>query len=82
MDFASYLVDLLSAELTGLVSYLSAHVLLCLVQAFFIAGALSALFKKEAVTKYLGPDTPKYISYPVASVGELTELISSRRAKA
>jgi hypothetical protein len=67
MDFASYLIDLLSAGLTGLVNYLSAHVLLCLVPAFFIAGALSALFKKEAVTKYLGPDTPKYISYPVAS---------------
>jgi len=67
MDFASYLIDLLSAGLTGLVNYLSAHVLLCLIPAFFIAGALSALFKKEAVTKYLGPDTPKYISYPVAS---------------
>jgi len=67
MDFASYLIDLLSAGLTGLVNYLSAHVLLCLVPAFFIAGALSALFKKEAVIKYLGPDTPKYISYPVAS---------------
>ena len=67
MDIASYIIDLLSAGLTGLVNYLSAHVLLCLVPAFFIAGALSALFKKEAVTKYLGPDTPKYISYPVAS---------------
>ena len=67
MDIASYLIDLLSAGLTGLVNYLSAHVLLCLIPAFFIAGALSALFKKEAVTKYLGPDTPKYISYPVAS---------------
>ena len=67
MDIASLLIDLLSAGLDGLVNYLSAHVLLCLFPAFFIAGALSALFKKEAVTKYLGPDTPKYISYPVAS---------------
>jgi len=67
MDIVSLLIDLLSAGLNGLVNYLSAHVLLCLVPAFFIAGALSTLFKKEAVTKYLGPDTPKYISYPVAS---------------
>ena len=59
--------DLLLAGIDGLVNYLSAHVLLCLIPAFFIAGALSALLKKEAVTKYLGPDTPKHISFPVAS---------------
>jgi len=77
MDIASYLIDLLSAGLTGLVNYLSAHVLLCLIPAFFIAGALSALFKKEAVTKYLGPDTPKYISYPVASAAGLLIAVCS-----
>lgn len=77
MDLASRLIDLLSAGLDGLVSYLSAHVLLCLVPAFFIAGALSALFKKEAVTKYLGPDTPKYISYPVASAAGLLIAVCS-----
>lgn len=67
MSAIDYLGSLLLAGVDGLVNYLSAHVLLCLVPAFFIAGALSALFKKEAVTKYLGPDTPMYISYPVAS---------------
>ena len=77
MELASYLIDLLSAGLTGLVNYLSAHVLLCLIPAFFIAGALSALFKKEAVTKYLGPDTPKYISYPVASAAGLLIAVCS-----
>ncbi len=58
----------LGAGVAALVDYLSAHVLLCLVPAFFIAGALSALLNKEAITKYLGPDTPKYISYPLAAV--------------
>jgi len=77
VDIVSYLIDLLSAGLTGLVKYLSAHVLLCLIPAFFIAGALSALFKKEAVTKYLGPDTPKYISYPVASAAGLLIAVCS-----
>jgi len=72
-----YLIDLLFAGLNGLVEYLSAHVLLCLVPAFFIAGALSALFKKEAVTKYLGPDTPRYISYPVASAAGLLIAVCS-----
>jgi hypothetical protein len=71
------IIDLLLAGLNGLVEYLSAHVLLCLVPAFFIAGALSALFKKEAVTKYLGPDTPRYISYPVASAAGLLIAVCS-----
>ncbi|UCE91091.1 MAG: permease [Methanobacteriota archaeon] len=67
MSALDYLASLLVAGSEGLINYLSAHVLLCLIPAFFIAGALSALFRKEAVTKYLGPDTPRYISYPVAS---------------
>lgn len=71
------LLDLVLAGLNGLVEYLSAHVLMCLVPAFFIAGALSALFKKESVTKYLGPDTPRYISYPVASVAGLLIAVCS-----
>ena len=69
--------DIISAGLNGLVGYLSAHVLLCLVPAFFIAGALSALFRKETVTKYLGPDTPRYISYPVASAAGLLIAVCS-----
>jgi len=55
--------------LGSLASYLAAHVLLCLLPAFFIAGALTALMPKEAVTRFLGKDTPKYISYPAAAVG-------------
>lgn len=71
------LSDLVLAGLNGLVEYLSAHVLMCLVPAFFIAGALSALFRKESVTRYLGPDTPRYISYPVASFAGLLIAVCS-----
>lgn len=77
MTALEYIGSLLWAGVQGLVNYLSAHVLMCLVPAFFIAGALSALFKKEAVTKYLGPDTPKYISYPVASAAGLLIAVCS-----
>jgi uncharacterized membrane protein YraQ (UPF0718 family) len=42
--------------------------LLCLVPAFFLAGAIASLFSKESVLKYFGADTPKYISYSVAAV--------------
>lgn len=55
--------------LGSLGSYLAAHVLLCLLPAFFIAGALTALMPKETVTRFLGKDTPKIISYPAAALG-------------
>ena len=48
--------------------YISAHTLTCLVPAFFIAGAIAAFVKKEAVLRYLGPGVKKWISYPIASV--------------
>jgi uncharacterized membrane protein YraQ (UPF0718 family) len=60
---------LLQTGVGSLAAYLAAHVLLCLLPAFFIAGALAALVPKEAITKYLGRDAPKWISYPALAVG-------------
>lgn len=54
---------------TGLLDYLAAHVLLCLVPAFVIAGYMSAMIPKEVITKYLGPKASGWISYPAAAVG-------------
>lgn len=48
--------------------YAREHVLLCLVPAFFIAGAISIFLGQEAVIKYLGPEANKFLSYGVASV--------------
>lgn len=64
----NYIVYLLQSGLGNLASYLAAHVLLCLLPAFFIAGALAALVPKEAITRFLGRNTPKYISYPAAAL--------------
>ncbi|KAA3647790.1 MAG: permease [Chloroflexi bacterium] len=61
--------ELLEAGWLSLLDYLAAHVILCLIPAFFIAGGLSALIPKEAVTRYLGPDASKWVSYPAAAVG-------------
>ena len=55
--------------LGSLAAYLAAHVLLCLLPAFFIDGALSALVPREAVTRYLGRTAPKTVSYPAAALG-------------
>ncbi|WAC05278.1 MAG: permease [Methanoregula sp.] len=62
---------------TALADYLSAHVLTCLVPAFFIAGAMNALLRKEAITKYLGEKTPLYKAYPVAVVSGLLLAVCS-----
>ena len=63
------ILDLLESGWMGLLDYLAAHVLLCLVPAFFIAGYLSGLMPREVITRYLGPKTPKFISYPAAAIG-------------
>ena len=57
----------LQAGLTTLLEYLSAHVLTCLIPAFFIAGAIAALLKTEMVLKYFGADAPKWLCYSVAA---------------
>jgi uncharacterized protein len=63
------LVEALQSGASSLASYLAAHVLLCLVPAFFVAGALSSLVPKEKVTRLLGRDASKWVAYPVAAVG-------------
>ncbi len=57
----------LQAGITTLLGYLSAHVLTCLVPAFFIAGAIAALLQKEIVLKYFGAGAPKWLCYSVAA---------------
>jgi len=59
--------DLLVSGLGNLAAYLAAHVLLCLLPAFYIAGAMTALIPKETITRYLGQNTPKFISYSAAA---------------
>lgn len=53
---------------TMLKDYAREHVLLCLVPAFFIAGAISVFVKQDAVMRYLGAGANKVVAYGVASV--------------
>ena len=48
--------------------YAREHVLLCLIPAFFIAGAIMVFVNQQSVIRYLGPKAPKWLSYSVASV--------------
>jgi uncharacterized protein len=48
--------------------YAREHVLLCLIPAFFIAGAISVFVSKASVIKYFGAKAKKIVSYSIASV--------------
>ncbi|MGL6112423.1 MAG: permease, partial [Rubrivivax sp.] len=64
-------MDTFARLMTGgagnLAAYLAAHVLLCLLPAFFIAGAMAALIPKASITRWLGRNTPYRVSYPAAA---------------
>jgi len=69
VNITAFIVDILQSGFSGLGAYLAAHVLLCLLPAFFIAGALAALMPKEAITRFLGRDANKWVSYPASALG-------------
>jgi uncharacterized membrane protein YraQ (UPF0718 family) len=48
--------------------YAREHILLCLVPAFFIAGAICVFVSQDSVMKYLGAKANKVLAYGVASV--------------
>jgi uncharacterized membrane protein YraQ (UPF0718 family) len=48
--------------------YAREHVVLCLLPAFWIAGAIAAFVSQASVMRYLGPTAPKPLAYGVGSV--------------
>lgn len=48
--------------------YAREHVLLCLIPAFWIAGAIAAFVSQGSVMRYLGPKAPKPLAYGVGAV--------------
>jgi len=65
---SSRILMALYESLAMLQEYARAHVLLCLVPAFFIAGGISVFIRQESVIRYFGASTKKWLSYTVASV--------------
>mgnify|MGYP005838146553 CR=1 FL=1 len=48
--------------------YAREHVILCLVPAFFIAGAISIFVSQASVVKYFGAKAKKVVAYGIASI--------------
>lgn len=62
------ILSVLQSGWEALLEYLSAHVLTCLIPAFFIAGAIAVFVSQASVMKYFGAEARKVLSYSVASV--------------
>jgi uncharacterized membrane protein YraQ (UPF0718 family) len=68
-NFIEIIQGALDSAFLTLLDYLSLHVLLCLVPAFFIAGAMSCFIPKDLIIRYIGNDADPKIAYPMATIG-------------
>ena len=67
VSLIDFLVGGLESAFITLIDYLSLHVLLCLVPAFFIAGAMTYFIPKETIIRYIGKDADPKVAYPMAT---------------
>ena len=65
---SSKILNALMESLLMAQDYARQHVLLCLIPAFFIAGAIANFVSQENIIKYFGANANKLLSYTVASV--------------
>lgn len=72
-----FILTMLQGGAKEIISYLSAHVITCLVPAFFIAGAMAVLVTKGAVIKYFGSQAKRWVAYGVASVSGMLLAVCS-----
>ena len=56
------ITEIITSGIEALGEYLSAHVLTCLVPAFFIAGGIAVFVTKQGILKYLDGATKKISS--------------------
>lgn len=74
MDF---LINIVISGLYAVYEYLTAHVLFCLIPAFFIAGAMVALLPKEEIIKNLGSQASKRKAYTFSILAGLLLAVCS-----
>ncbi|MEM1768162.1 MAG: permease [Desulfurococcaceae archaeon] len=59
---------LIEAGLNSLIDYVAYHVVTCLIPAFLLAGAISVFLSRDAIIRYLGLESRKIVSFPLAAV--------------
>lgn len=65
------LFELLEAGFNALSDYVAYHVITCLIPAFLLAGAVSVFISRDTIIKYLGLETRKLVSFPLAAISSL-----------
>jgi uncharacterized membrane protein YraQ (UPF0718 family) len=73
-----FLLNMLRGGLKVLQDYILTHTLTCIVTAFFIAEAMSALFPKDKIMKYLGKKTKAYVSYKPLTINSAESMLRRR----
>lgn len=63
-----WFTNLLHAGWSALLEYLSAHVITCLVPAFFIAGSIRVFISQTSILKYMGPQANRLTAFGIASI--------------
>jgi len=71
------MIRAIAGGILALWDYFTAHVLTCLIPAFFIAGAMQALMPKERITSLLGSKVPIYKAYPLSVISGLLLAVCS-----
>ena len=74
MENMSLVNEMILSGIDTLVEYLTAHVLLCLIPAFFLSGAFNALIPSQTIFRYMGEGgggAKKGIAYIFASTSGL-----------
>jgi len=72
-----FVLKMLNGGCNEILNYLSAHVITCLVPAFFIAGAMAVLVTRGAVIKYFGIQARRWVAYGVASISGMLLAVCS-----
>jgi len=66
-----FILKLLLSGILALKEYIALHVLTCLIPAFLLAGGIVTFLSKETILKYLGSQTKKIISFPIAAFSSI-----------
>ncbi len=67
-DISDLVIESIIKGLEYIIHYLEFNLLNCLLPAFFIAGAILALVKRDTIAKYLGPNISKARAYITSSL--------------
>ncbi len=68
MDIVGTIIYAIQVMYSTIVDYLNLNRVIAIAIAFFMAGGIASMINKNFIIKYFGPETPKHVSYIVASI--------------